>query len=144
MQGMLFNGNVPPPPLPPQMQGMLINGSLPYPPPPGYIPPPLIVTDVIPQPKLSQYVPVASSLMTQPLSSFGTESATVPMVIPAPISLSFTKPTTNISSLKSLKGGLTLVFDPQSEGPDEMSMEEFRAAQPRYQNMMARAVNSTA
>jgi hypothetical protein len=68
------------------------------------------------------------------------------MVSPAPITLSFNKPLTGsgtvaVTSLKSLKGGLMLIFDPQSEGPEEMSMEELRAAQPRYQNMISRAVN---
>jgi hypothetical protein len=50
---------------------------------------------------------------------------------------------TSSTSLKQLKGGLTLVFDPASEGPEEISMEEMRAQQPRYQKMLIRAAVAT-
>lgn len=141
---------IPPPPPPPfssHLMGLMPTGTFPPPPPPpGYIPPPPIATDIIPQPKLSQYVPVASTLMTQSQQYMTGAESSVPMVSPAPITLSFNKPTSvtgtsAVASLKALKGGLTLIFDPQSEGPDEMSMEELRAAQPRYQNMISRAMN---
>lgn len=38
-----------------------------------------------------------------------------------------------------LKGGLTLVFDPGMEGPEEECMEEKRASLLRYQKMLQRA-----
>jgi hypothetical protein len=130
-----------PPPLPPHLQGMI------PPPPPRYVPAPQIVADMIPQPKLAQHVPVASALMTQAYQHQVGLEAVAPMVTPAPISLSFNKQpssnATSATSLKSLKGGLTLVFDPQSEGPDEMSMEELRASHPRYKSMISRAAHIT-
>jgi hypothetical protein len=139
----------PPPPFAPHVMGLMPAGTFPPPPPPpAYIPPPAIATDIIPQPKLSQYVPVASTLMTQSQQFPTGAESSIPMVSPAPIMLSFNKPTsgtgtTAAASLKALKGGLTLIFDPHSEGPDEMSMEELRAAQPRYQSMISRAMNET-
>lgn len=133
----------PPPPLPPHLQGLMLPGAFPPPPPPP--PPPPIVADIIPQPKLSHHLPVASSLLTQPQYSISDDTSGLNIISPAPISMSFNKPLSTAaatSSLKSLKGGLILVFDPQSEGPDEMSMEELRASQPRYQSMIARALNA--
>lgn len=139
----------PPPPFSPHLMGLMPPGTFPPPPPPpGYIPPPPIATDVIPQPKLSQYAPVASALMTQAQQHPTSSDTSIPLVSPAPIIMSFNKQqsgaaVTAATSLKTLKGGLTLVFDPQSEGPDEMSMEELRLAQPRYQNMISRSMNET-
>lgn len=43
---------------------------------------------------------------------------------------------------KKLKGGLMLVYAPEGEGADEISMEEARASLPRYQKMLRRAVES--
>lgn len=43
------------------------------------------------------------------------------------------------ASSKVLKGGLTLVFDPGMDGPEEECMEELRASQSRYQKMLERA-----
>lgn len=40
---------------------------------------------------------------------------------------------------KKLKGGLTLVYDADGEGANELSMEELRAALPRYQKILSRA-----
>ena len=124
--------DVPPPPPPPPPP--------PFPPPPFGMPPvappflPLPTADVIPQPKLSQHVPVPSSVMT-------TTDATTHTATVTPVSLNWNKTTT---SLKQLKGGLVLVFDPQSEGPDEVSMEELRLSQPRYQSMIHSAANAAA
>lgn len=42
---------------------------------------------------------------------------------------------------KKLKGGLTLVYDADGEGADEISMEELRAALPRYQKILSRAAS---
>jgi len=43
------------------------------------------------------------------------------------------------SQRTKLKGGLTLVFDPGMEGPEEESMEERRASLSRYKKMVDRA-----
>jgi hypothetical protein len=43
----------------------------------------------------------------------------------------------------NLKGGLTLVYDPDGEKEGEISMEETRALLPRYQKMLLRALNSS-
>jgi hypothetical protein len=127
----------PPPPFPPPPHGMLLApGGLPLPPlPPGYVAPPPVVPDMIPQPKLPQHVPVPSTVMTDVPSA-----ATV---TPAPVSLTWNKPHTTTTSLRQLKGGLVLVFDPQSEGPKEVCMEELRLAHPRYQSMMKKAAGLT-
>jgi hypothetical protein len=45
----------------------------------------------------------------------------------------------NIKTKKKLKGGLTLVYDPDGELEDELSMEESRALLPRYQKLLLRA-----
>ena len=42
---------------------------------------------------------------------------------------------------KKLKGGLTLVYDADGEGAEELSMEELRAALPRYQKILSRAAS---
>ena len=108
----------PPPPFPSHLMGLMPPGTFPPPPPPpGYIPAPPIATDVIPQPKLSQYAPVASTLNTKSHQYLNGSESSIPMVSPAPITLSFNKQpsgnvTTAVTSLKSLKGGLTLIFDP--------------------------------
>ena len=44
----------------------------------------------------------------------------------------------NEKGKKKLKGGLTLVYDADGEGAGEMSMEEMRAAVPRYQKILTR------
>jgi hypothetical protein len=43
---------------------------------------------------------------------------------------------------KKLKGGLTLIFDPEGEGVVEMSMEEYRASLPRYQKLLRMATSN--
>ena len=134
---------LPPPPPPPQL-GLLL------PPPP---PPPIPATDIIPQPVLPQAAPVASSLLSnyhshypRPGASASGETTAMSSltmttaVTPPVVSLTFNnnnsanKPTKTV-----LKGGLTLVYDPLSEGPDEISMEERRSILPRYQKMLIRA-----
>jgi hypothetical protein len=58
----------------------------------------------------------------------------------ASVSLNFGKPAVVKSQRKQLKGGLTLVYDPLSEGMEELSMEERRASLERYQKMLMRSV----
>lgn len=146
------------PPLPGQMPPVptgvpLPPGSTPFPPgtllpPPMGMPPlPLGVppiasqnlpsADLIPQPQIDTgTAPVASSL-----SNF---DSSAPMVGGAPVSLSLSQaPTSNGTLAKTktkLKGGLTLVYDPEGEGDQEFSMEELRAALPRYQKLLLRAM----
>jgi hypothetical protein len=52
-----------------------------------------------------------------------------------PVSLSFHHKSSS-TSIRQLKGGLKLVFDPKTEGPDEPSIEELRASLPRYQKIL--------
>jgi hypothetical protein len=48
----------------------------------------------------------------------------------------------NNKSKTKLKGGLTLVYDPDGEGPGEMSMEEMRATLPQYLKFLRLTVES--
>lgn len=111
----------PPPGLPPPPQGMQ-----PPLPPPGLPPPPPPVE--IPQPQLiPNHVPVATAVATPSVVS--TEKT-------AAVSLNFSKPPEE-TNRKIIKGGLTLVFSPESDDADEECMEEKRASLPRYLKMMA-------
>lgn len=107
-----------PPPLvpPPPPPGTMALGVPPPPPmvpgaaaliPPPPPPPPVVPPPLIPQATLA---PAATAAVAAP------EVVTPPTV-----------------SLKLLKGGLQLVYDPESEGENELSMEERRAALTRYQ-----------
>lgn len=156
---MVPGGPLPPglPPLPGQLPPMppgmpLPPGAPPFPPggmlpPPGGLPPlPMGVppvpsqslpsADLIPQPQLiTGAAPVASSLSTlDPLA---------PTLGSAPVSLSLSQaplPPAPTKAKTKLKGGLTLVYDPEGEGDQEISMEELRAALPRYQKLLLRAL----
>lgn len=151
---------LPPPPLPgmaplppPLPYG---GGLLPPPPPPPLppMPPPLPAADLIPQPQIRSEAPVATSLSGISMSinpnpstadtirtatgngvslALASSSGSSPQHAPPPEEDSLHKPTTQ------LKGGLVLVFDPASSGPDEESMEEKRAKLARYQKMLLRA-----
>ena len=156
---------LPLPPLPPLPPSGMVGHLLPPPPPPpphpqlGLLlpppPPPIPATDMIPQPLLPQAVPVASSLLSNYHSHYpplpGSTavatttldgSAMTAVVTPPVVSLTFNNSNGNSSKPATktvLKGGLTLVYDPLSEGPGEISMEERRSILPRYQKMLIRA-----
>lgn len=138
----------PPPPPPPPLPPMGV-------PPPGFPPmfstvpgvPPL-ATDIppvlsssgpveIPQPQLlAHQAPVATAVTTATAVSTITFSDT-PYQQPT-ISLNFSKPPEELKK-KQLKGGLTLVYSPEKEGPDEECMEERRAMLIRYQKLVLKA-----
>jgi hypothetical protein len=133
---------LPPPPLPP--------GGLHLPPPP----PPMISADLIPQPKIApNLAPVASSLSNHnhnhihnavSTSSTAAQSSDSQFQshrqpsAPA-VSLNLNRESAKATSRPTrsqLKGGLTLVFDPGTDGPEEESMEEMRGSLQRYQKML--------
>ncbi|KAG7360916.1 hypothetical protein IV203_036015 [Nitzschia inconspicua] len=148
------------PPLPPGL-----------PPPPGFHVPTLpaaqnSTVDLIPQAKLvPEAPPAASSLSSGPiaiqsihgnaaLAASGTSNLVTPAVSTVSLTLSgseaanrTTSPSGQVTASsmakKKLKGGLTLVFDPDGENEREVSMEESRALLPRYQKMLLRALNSS-
>lgn len=152
----------PPPPLvPPPMPPGYNYPHLP-PPPHGNLPPlpsgpppqppqePLPGADLIPQPKVEADRPAVSTIATNgdSISQRNNSGA---------ITLNFRdgssqQQATGVSAVskpaavarsKVLKGGLTLVFDPDVDGQQEMSMEELRASQPRYQKMLELAIAKT-
>jgi hypothetical protein len=145
-------GGFPPPPhLPPPPPH---NGLPPPPLPPGGFPPPpppMASADLIPQPKMvPNHAPVASSL-SNPVSSAAAQSSDSqsyrqPAV--AAVSLNFNREATAAAAAASrpkrsqLKGGLTLIFDPGTDGPEEDCMEENRASLVRYQKMLRLATKS--
>lgn len=121
----------PPPPLPSHMAGVgfpllppLPTGVLP-PVPPNSLPP---VSDLIPQPDAirMQAAPVATSVAAHVGAS--TASGTS-----AP-SFSLSPP----PKRKELKGGLTLIYNPEEDDGMELTMEERRASLSRYQSMIKR------
>ena len=136
----------PPPPPPPPLGGLpplppglppLPGGMLP-PPPPGVPPiglPPPPAADLIPQPKLAPTsAPVASSLAMGTASS-ATSIGAINIDAPA-VSLSLNPSDASASALKKLKGGLTLVYDSEVDGPGELCMEEKRASLSRYHKLL--------
>jgi hypothetical protein len=139
------NNNLPPPPgfFPPLPPGL----------PPGFAPPPpLPANDLIPQPKfVSTEAPTASSLsgmMSNGAASALANSSTAPSEYgqASSVSLSLIQALNNAAThtnkaKKKLKGGLVLVYDPEGEGMNEMSMEEMRAAMPRYQKSLPRVIS---
>ena len=144
-----YPGGVPPPMnLPPPPAGMP-----PLPPlPPGQAPPPpsLPSADLIPQAQVvSTAAPTASSLsgstaVVTPATSVA--AATLEQPATASVSLSLTQGSEKSAAPKArekkkLKGGLTLVYDPEAENGEEMSMEEMRAALPRYQKLLRLAMS---
>lgn len=130
--------NLPPPPagMPPLPPGL----------PPLQAPPPSLPSaDLIPQAQIvSTVTPTASSL------SAGAGSVVNPSIpsihgpdkaAPSSVTMSLNQSAdpngvTKAKAKKMLKGGLTLVFDPEGEDGEEMSMEEMRAALPRYQKLL--------
>lgn len=158
-----------PPDMPPLPPGLPPG----FPPPPGAHVPPLpgaqiSTVDLIPQARLvAEVPPAASSLSTgsvaiQTLNGHAASvaaSGTGNLVTPAASTVSMTLTGTEgagsssagtghaaaiSKAQKKLKGGLTLVYDPDVEDEGEVSMEESRALLPRYQKMLLRALNSTA
>jgi len=129
----------PPPPLAPPLPGMPppppgVPPPYGLPPPPG-VPPPLppgvppLATDLIPQPiMVPNQAPVATTVAT---SVSVNESSSA-------VTLNLSNSNKPPPKRKQLKGGLTLIFDPD-EGEEEYSMEEKRASLGRYQKMLSRA-----
>ena len=141
-----------PPGLPPPPMGMPpLPAGLPpgLPPPPGPPPPSnLPSADLIPQAQMvSTSAPEASSLSAVGIAATTTASSSITAPAEATsLSLSLSGQADTSSSTakakKKLKGGLTLVFDPDGEGSDEMCMEEMRANLPRYQKLLRMTVES--
>jgi hypothetical protein len=116
--------------------------------------------DLIPQPKIiSNHAPVASSLSNlNHHNAVSSESAGAPqssesqsLAPPATlaISLNLNRDATAAAAAAAsrpkrsqLKGGLTLIFDPGMDGPEEECMEENRASLVRYQKMLRLATKS--
>jgi hypothetical protein len=130
----------PPPPLPPGFPpGYTLTGLPPHPfgapPPPLNVLPPPPPPQVIPQPKiLSDTIPVASSLGTN-ISMPSNNAAAAVMTDTKPFAVSLSAP-----QKKTIKGGLTLVFDSGEDGPNELCMEERRASLDRYQKLLRKAL----
>jgi hypothetical protein len=113
--------------------------------------------DLIPQAKLvSEIAPTASSLSGSTIGIHGSNGTEGPSLLFNPaggsvasVSLSLatiktssqtvTPTAINGKTTKQLKGGLTLVYDPEGEGEEEISIEESRAFLPRYQKFFLRA-----
>lgn len=136
-----------PPGMPPGFAPPLPQGVPPSGLPPGY--PPAVVppaSDLIPQPKVADAsLPVASSLsgsMAASSSAAGPQDRTVPVSLSLTASTTAPPPAPESSSRRKLKGGLTLAFDPDSDGPDETCMEERRASLDRYQKLLAKAIRT--
>ena len=151
--GMPPQHHMPPLPngLPPLPHGLPPPG-LPPPPPGHQLPPPLPSADLIPQAKMvSNAAPTASSLSSAlgapPIHSApsvahagGSSLNANPAVTSVSMSLYLQGPDVHKKNeKKKLKGGLTLVYDADGEGANELSMEEMRAALPRYQKILSRA-----
>jgi hypothetical protein len=134
-----FPGGAPRPNnLPPHPTGMP-----PLPPglPPGMASLSLPATDLIPQPQLvSTMAPTASSLSGS-ASGLPSTSATE-QTQACSVSMSLNQSSEAVSEnkfKKKLKGGLILVYDPEADGSEEMSMEERRARLDRYQKSLRMA-----
>lgn len=124
------------PPLPPGYAPPLPPVGVPPPPVPPAVPPPP-ASDLIPQAKaMPSTLPVASSLSA---SATATTQAISKEQASAPVSLTLS--TTQESNKKKLKGGLTLVFDAESDSTDDLCMEERRASLGRYQKLLQQAVS---
>jgi|Transcript_29114 hypothetical protein len=130
------------PPLPPGYAPPLPPGVPPpvVPPPPLPVAPPPPASDLIPQARVMEAsLPVASSLSA--IASATTQAVSKgDQVGAAPVSLSLTAQEQN---KKKLKGGLTLVFDAESDSPEDLCMEERRASLGRYQKLLPKAVNGS-
>ncbi|KAL7561921.1 hypothetical protein ACA910_005102 [Epithemia clementina (nom. ined.)] len=87
----------------------------------------------IPQPQLiAHQAPVATAVST--VTTVSTSQFPDAPQQPA-ISLNFSKPPDELKK-QQLKGGLTLVYSPETDGPDEECMEERRARLVRYQKLL--------
>jgi hypothetical protein len=106
---------------------------------------------LIPQPKMvPNQMPVASSLSNPNAvssaaaqSSESIQSRRLPTA--AVVSLNLNREATAAAARpkrSQLKGGLTLIFDPGMDGPEEDCMEENRASLERYQKMLRLATKS--
>lgn len=102
--------------------------------------------DLIPQAQvLSTSTPAASSLSggtAQSMAAAASDNVSEQVTTPS-VSLSLNQQNTTEGTnkdKKKLKGGMMLVYAPEGEGADEISMEETRASLPRYQKMLLRAV----
>ena len=135
--------NLPPPPvgMPPLPPG-LPPGLPPTGPPPSALP----SADLIPQAQIiSTSAPTASSLAgvtsltgtTSPMA-VPSEAPTVAIPLVGQVDTSGSTP----KAKKKLKGGLTLIYDPEGEGSEELSMEEMRASLPRYQKLLRMTVET--
>lgn len=141
---------LPPPPPPPPMMGMPpLPGAHPPPLPPGYppgLPPPPTGIQAplppgVPPPPPPVDMPLPNLLPNHhaPLATTVAQASVVSTEKTAAVSLNFSKPSaaeeTN-NNRKTLKGGLTLVFSPESDDADEECMEEKRASLSRYLKMI--------
>ena len=124
---------LPPPPPPPPPMGMP-----PLPPgfPPGLPPPPVGIQAPpppveLPQPQLIPNHALAPTAIATP-SVVSNEKSNV--------SLNFSKPAEETGNQKTVKGGLTIVFSPDSGDAEEECMEEKRARLPRYLKMIGARV----
>lgn len=143
---------LPPPPPPPPPMGMLPPGFPPggLPPPPTGAPPPPPPPVELPQPQLIpnhhvQATTVATpSLVSNQTTNVSLNFSKSPAPGAAAASIETTTTTTsntnnNNNNRKTIKGGLTLVFSPETDDVNEECMEEKRALLPRYLKMMAMA-----
>lgn len=126
---------LPPPPLPAGMPPIPVGMPPPLPTGPPPPPPPDAAADLlIPQPKIQMEAPVASSLSLNAVSTTAESSTLMNKSGTTTLSLNLREAQTQQDATKPslssrhLKGGLTLVFDPGMEGPEEMCMEELRAS----------------
>lgn len=122
-----------PPPLLPPPPPPMVGGVVVPPPPPLLLPgfPGSLVPPPPPPPMLVPHLPTAIPQATT------TSAPALPAVMVTPAAM--VTPAPPAVSLKKLKGGLTLVYDPESEGEQEVSMEERRAVLPRYKFRRATA-----
>ena len=133
----------PPPPPPPPPMGMppLPGGGYPHglPPPPvgGPLPPPPPPPVELPQPQL---IPnhAATTVATPSLVSNHEKTTNVSLNLFKSEETAATAASNagTGSNRKTIKGGLTLVFSPETDDVDEECMEEKRACLPRYLKMM--------
>lgn len=129
--------------LPPLPHGDISRTSVPV---PSQAP----TADIIPQAKIaSNAAPTASSLSTGAVdgliifgsmnSSVQSTSVSLSLNTSSGTSLSTAINNNTTKGKKRLKGGLTLVYDAEGDGFDEVSMEEKRASLNRYQKLLSRS-----
>jgi hypothetical protein len=129
----------PPPPYPPHFPPPPM--AFPPPLPPGA--PPLPVPVAIPQPQAFPSQPAMATSLS--VSTAVSTSAGAADSKTTTFSLNLSKQPEDTTKKTQLKGGLTLVYSPESEGTeDEISMEEKRASLSRYQKILERITKPTA